>query len=79
MAIFSVNLEFYVSSLDVRKNLQQDVYKRKVLNFVIILAQAVIMINEVPGWIAYESVLFLLVFVINLKDLLKTVKKMLRR
>ena len=52
---------------------------RLVLNFVIILAQAVIMINEVPGWIAYESVLFLLVFVINLKDLLKTVKKVLRR
>ena len=52
---------------------------RLVLNFVIILAQAIIMIHEVPGWIAYESVLFLLVFVINLKDLLKTVKKMLRR
>ena len=52
---------------------------RLVLNFVIILAQAIIMINEVPGWIVYESVLILFLFVINLNDILKTVKNILRR
>lgn len=49
------------------------------LNLLIILAQSLIMINEIKYFYAYEAGLFVLILLINLKPILISVKKLLTK
>jgi O-antigen/teichoic acid export membrane protein len=49
------------------------------LNTVIMLAQCLILIASPKYWIIYESVLFLLMVIINLQGLLSTLNRLLGR
>ncbi len=52
---------------------------RFIANSVIIIAQAILMILEVRGWIVIESVLFLLVLSMNFRSLLGSIRQVLSR
>lgn len=54
-------------------------YPRLILNFVIISAQAAIMIAEVKYWLVYEIALLLLMIGINLKGLLRSMMKIFQK
>ena len=45
----------------------------------IMLAQSVIMILEIKGWLIYELLLFAVIFVINIKNLLLSAQRLLKR
>jgi len=49
------------------------------VNTAILLAQSVLMIFEVPHWMFYVSALFLGMFLLNIKDILVSAKKLLFR
>ena len=50
---------------------------RLVFNTVVLLAQAVIMIFEIKGWILFEAALTLLMIIANLSALWATARKVL--
>ena len=52
---------------------------RFTLNTLILGAQSLIMIFEVPGWIAFEVILTAVLFAINIKELIQTALKLLKR
>lgn len=45
----------------------------------IMLAQSIIMIFEIKGWLVFEILLFVLMFVLNIKNLLLSAKRLLKR
>ena len=45
----------------------------------IMLAQSVIMIFEIKGWLVFELILFAIIFIINIKNLLLSAQRLLKR
>jgi len=43
------------------------------------LAQSVIMIFEIKGWLVFELILFAIIFIINIKNLLLSAQRLLKR
>ena len=52
-------------------------FPRLILNTLLLLAQAVIMIAEIPGWIFFELILTFLMVVANMSALWATVRQVL--
>ena len=48
-------------------------------NIVVLLGMALIMIFEIPGWIVFEALLLIALLALNLRDLLQTAMKLLKR
>jgi O-antigen/teichoic acid export membrane protein len=52
---------------------------RLIINFCIVFVQSILMVKEVPFWLPIEIILFLIVLVINLRELLRAFFKLLQR
>ena len=52
---------------------------RFAINSVVLIAQAIVMVFEVPGWIGIESILFVFTLVTNFKPLLGSVRQVISR
>lgn len=52
---------------------------KTVASIVILVAQMLTMVTEAPMWVLWQIVLFLLLFLINVREILLSVKKLLRR
>ena len=71
-------LVFFIRAVHTRRFIPIDwSVPRFALNFAIVCVQGAVMILEVSGWIVIETVLLLLLFAINGKALLQTIKQML--
>lgn len=56
-------------------------WKRRRLTITVVLTfvQAILMLLEPPLWLIWQIILFVLVFLLNCRELLVGVKKLLRR
>ena len=52
---------------------------RFIVNSVILVAQAIIMVFELPYWVIIESALFLIMLVTNFKPLLGSIRQVISR
>jgi O-antigen/teichoic acid export membrane protein len=50
-----------------------------ILNTFLLLIQSLIMIFEIPYWIIFEITIFIIMSLINTKDVLKSIRKLLKR
>ena len=48
------------------------------LNFILVIIQSTLMMNEVPGWIFYEIFLALFVVIINMKPVMQSLRRILK-
>ena len=78
--MFSYFIVFVIRAIHTRKFIRINYSVLKFgVNAILTLAQAVIMITEVPGWIIYEVILTLLVLLLNIKVLILSFKKIVGR
>ncbi len=71
---------FIIRAINTRKFIKFDLHTAKlILNTVIIAAQTVFMIWELPLWIPVQAVGVVLIFVINARPILAGIMKLLRR
>ncbi len=69
---------FVLRALNTRKFIKINCSNKKLLfNTFILLIQSTIMIFEAPHWILIEIFLFVLIFAVNLKDILINIKKLI--
>mgnify|MGYP000147952924 CR=1 FL=1 len=77
---FSYFIVFVIRAIHTRKFIRINYSVLKFgVNAILTLAQAIIMITEVPGWIIYEVILTLLVLLLNIKVLILSFKKIVGR
>ncbi len=77
---FSYFLVFVIRAIHTKKFIRINYSVLKFgVNAVLTLAQAIIMITEVPGWIIYEVILTLLILLLNIKVLILSFKKIVGR
>ena len=78
--LISYLVVFVIRMADTRKYVRMRVsYLRIVVNTLLLLLQAVLMIFEAPLWILWELLLTALMLALNAKEILESVKKILRR
>lgn len=71
---------FVIRMIDTRKYVQMNVsYLRLVINTVLLTAQAFIMLYEVPLWVLWEILFTAAMLALNMKEILESVRKILRR
>jgi len=70
---------FVIRALNTKKIIKINWNSKKLfINTIILILQSLIMIFEAPYWIFYEVLLFIIILLINTKDVLSSIKKLLR-
>lgn len=78
--LISYLVVFVIRMVDTRKYVRMRVsYLRIVVNTLLLLLQAVLMIFEAPLWVLWQILLTALMLALNAKEILESVKKILRR
>ena len=71
---------FVIRMIDTHKYVQMNVsYLRLVINTALLTAQAFIMLYEVPLWVLWEILFTAAMLALNMKEILESVRKILRR
>lgn len=71
---------FLVRAVDTRRYIRMNIsYLRLVVNAVLLIGQAVLMIFEVPFWPVWQALLTALMVLLNFKEVLEGVRKIVSR
>ena len=71
---------YVIRTIDARRYIRMNMgIPKMLLNLLLLIGQAVLMIKEVPYWLVFQILLFILIVLINFKSLMASVKKILHR
>ena len=70
---------FFIRAIHTRKYIKiRWNFGKFLLNFILVIIQSTLMMNEVPGWIFYEIFLALFVVIINMKPVMQSLRRILK-
>ncbi len=79
-SLASYFLVFFIRVLDTRKYVQiRFRWLQLCLNFILVMGQCYLMIKEVPLWILWCSLITVVMLLLNMKELLESARRILRR